>query len=41
MISPKFNRMIYPTLGIRTHAQTEAMTGIPVPEVFDFYSGIS
>ena len=40
MVSPKFNGMPDPPFGVRTHAQPEAMTGIPVPAVFDFYPGI-
>jgi hypothetical protein len=35
---PKFNRVFYPPFGIGTHTKPKAMTGIPVPAVFDFYS---
>ena len=41
MVSPEFNGIPDPTFRIRTYTQPKTMTGILIPAIFDFYSGIS
>jgi hypothetical protein len=41
MVFPKLNSVFYPPLGIGTHTEPKAMTGILVFTILDFYPGVS
>lgn len=41
VLFPEFNGVFYPSCGIRTDAESETMTYIPILVILDFYSSVS